>query len=68
MRQITYKYNIGDTVKFKDKFHPSASCRLKELAGQTATITERKDYGGPAYKLKGHDGFFKQACFAGLAI
>lgn len=68
MRTIKYKFNIGDKVVFKDKFAPSASCGLKELAGQTATIIEREDYGGPAYKLEGHTGFFKQGCFAGLTI
>ena len=68
MRTIKYKYNVGDKVMFKEEFVPSASIGLKELAGQTATVVERKDYGGPAYRLDGHDGFFKQGCFAGLAI
>ena len=65
MRKITYKYNIGDTVVFKDHFYPYASCGLKELAGTTAKGAERTDYGGASYRLEGHTGFFKERCFAG---
>ncbi len=66
-RTITYKYNVGDTVKFKDKFHRTASCGLKERAGTTAKIVERIDYGGATYRLEGITGVFKERCFAGLA-
>lgn len=66
MRTVNYKYNIGDTIKFKDKFHPSASCGLKNLEGTTAEVVERVDYNGPCYRIKGHDSFFQERCFAGL--
>ena len=65
MRNITYKYNIGDIVKFKEKFPPSAACGLAEKASSTAKVVERKDYGGPAYRLEGHGEWFKEGCFAG---
>ena len=58
MRVITYKYDIGDTVKIKEKLHTSASCRLKELAGTVAKIEDKRDYNGPCYKLEGIEGFF----------
>lgn len=64
MRQVTYKYNIGDIVKFKDKFHPCASCGLKERAGTTAKVVDRLDYGGATYRLEGITGLFKERCFA----
>lgn len=67
MRNITYKYKVGDRVRFKDHFGKSATCGLKDLVGQTARIMERRDYNGPAYRLEGKDGFFKEGCFAGLA-
>jgi hypothetical protein len=67
MRNITYKYNRGDRVCFKDKYPPSASCGLLERVGTTAVIAERSDYNGPSYKLVGVRGWFKESCFAGLA-
>lgn len=66
MRNITYKYNVGDIVKFKDKFH-SPTCGLIECAGLTAEIVDRRDYNGPCYKIKNNTGYFKESCFAGLA-
>jgi hypothetical protein len=68
MRNITYKYKVGDLVKFKDYYDSFASCSLFKLAGTTAEVTERADFNGPAYRLKGHDNaWFKESCFAGLA-
>ena len=67
MRNITYKYNVGDFVVFKDKFSPSASTDLKNYVGQVVMITECRDYNGPCYRLEGYDGFFTETCFAGLA-
>jgi ribosomal protein L21E len=66
MRQITYKYKVGDTVKFKDKFNKSATSCLKKFAGRTARITEQRDYNGPCYRLEGIEGFFTERCFAGI--
>lgn len=65
MRNITYKYKVGDVVKFKDKFRPTASRDLKKLAGTTAKITQTVDYGKPTYCIEGHDGVFAERCFAG---
>jgi hypothetical protein len=65
VRQIEYKYKVNDTLKFKEKVSPSASCDLKELAGCTARVVECKDYNGPCYKLAGLEGFFKEDCFQG---
>lgn len=68
MSTIHYKYNVGDIIKFKDKFHPTASCGLKALAGTTAKVIQTVDYGKPTYCLEGFDGcVFAEACFAGLA-
>jgi hypothetical protein len=65
MRNITYKYNLGDVVRFKSKFHESASCGLAELAGTQGVVEERRDYNGPCYKLAGMDQFFIEKCFDG---
>ena len=67
MRTITYKYNLGDVVKFKDKFH-SPTCGLKGLGGTTGVIEERRDYNGPCYKLASADSFYKESCFEGPAL
>ena len=71
MRTITYKYKVGDIVKFKDHYDSSASCGLFDLAGLAAKVVDCADFGGPAYKLEGLEGYedtwFKQGCFAGLA-
>jgi len=65
MRNITYKYNLGDVVRFKSKFHESASCGLAELAGTQGVVEERRDYNGPCYKLAGMNQFFTEKCFDG---
>jgi hypothetical protein len=65
MRNITYKYNLGDVVRFKSKFHESASCGLAELAGTQGVVEDRRDYNGPCYKLAGMDQFFTEKCFDG---
>jgi hypothetical protein len=67
MRNITYKYKVGDLVKFKDHYDSSAVCNLFDLAGSTAVIEEMSDFNGPAYKLVGDDAWFKESCFSGLA-
>ena len=67
MRNITYKYNLGDIVKFKDKFH-SPTCSLVGLEGTTGVVEERRDYNGPCYKLAGMDSFCKESCFEGPAL
>ena len=67
MNSAVYKYNVGDTIKFKDKFSSSASCGLAELVSKTAEIEERTWYAAPCYKLKGLKGWFRESCFAGLA-
>jgi hypothetical protein len=67
MRNIIYKYNLGDIIKFKDKFH-SPTCGLKGLEGATGIVEERRDYNGPCYKLVGMDSFCKESCFEGPAL
>ena len=67
MRNITYKYKVGDIVKFKDKFPPSASCGLAELAGTKGVIADKRDYNGPCYLIAGDNTYYKESCFAGLA-
>lgn len=68
MRNINYKYNIGDTIAFKPSFSESACTTLFGLEGKVFEITDRKDYGGPTYKLFGLEGYFAEDCFAGLAV
>lgn len=67
MRNIKYKYNIGDTITFKSSFSESACTTLFGLEGKVFKIIDRKDYGGPTYKLFGLEGYFAEDCFAGLA-
>lgn len=64
MRNITYKYNIGDTVKFKGKF-PSPSCGLAERAGTTTKITGlAKAYNNkPHYYIEGDTSAYPERCF-----
>lgn len=68
MRNINYKYNIGDTIAFKSSFSESACTTLFGLEGKVFEIVDRKDYGGPTYKLFGLEGYFAEDCFAGLAV
>jgi hypothetical protein len=69
MSNIAYRYSVGDTVKFKVRFHPSASCELKKLAGSTAKITGY----APAYNNRPHyhlngvnSTAYPETCFSGL--
>lgn len=67
MREITYKYNVGDTVELKPKFHRWTEVMGTDVLITAAEIVERRDYNGPAYALGGLEGFFKENCFVGLA-
>lgn len=67
MKQVSYKYKVGDTIKFKDKFHPSASCGLEALAGTTAKVVAQEWWAKPCYRLEGHDSLYTEKCFSGLA-
>lgn len=66
MRQITYKYNIGDVIRFKEKFNKTTTSCLKKFASRAAKVTERRDYNGPCYRLEGIEGFFTERCFTGI--
>lgn len=68
MKNITYKYNVGDYVKFKDKFS-SPTCGLVGREGTTAKIAGRAlPYNNrPHYYLEGEAAIFPETCFAGLA-
>lgn len=65
MSNVNYKYNIGDTVQFKNDFHSSASCALKALAGKIVTIVDRRCYEKPCYKFEGleKEGWFTEGTF-----
>jgi hypothetical protein len=69
MRDIIYKYNVGDYVKFKDKFH-SPTCGLVGREGTIAKITGIAfAYNNrPHYYINDIEGeVFTESCFAGLA-
>jgi hypothetical protein len=69
MRDIIYKYNVGDYVKFKDKFH-SPTCGLVGREGTIAKITGIAfAYNNrPHYYINDIEGeVFPESCFAGLA-
>lgn len=68
MSIITYKYNAGDVVKFKDKFH-SPTCGLKGKEGTTVKIAGRAlPYNNkPHYYVEGVEAIFPETCFQGLA-
>lgn len=68
MREVTFKYNIGDTLKFKEDFDSSASDILFDLAGTTRKVVDRCVFSHPAYKLEGlNDSWFTEDCFVGLS-
>lgn len=61
---MEFRFNIGDTVKFKDHFDSSASCGLFEKAGTVGVIVDRTMFSTPAYKLAGDDDtWYSQKCF-----
>ena len=64
METIKYTFNIGDTVQFKNKFHHTASCSLKTLAGRIVKVVDQRYYGRPCYKFEGleDDGWFTEGC------
>jgi hypothetical protein len=69
MRNITYKYNVGDYVKFKDKFS-SPTTGLVGREGTVAKITGIAfAYNNrPHYHINNIEGeVFAESCFAGLA-
>lgn len=68
MSNITYKYNAGDVVKFKDKFH-SPSCGLEGLEGTAVKIAgQALAYNNkPHYYVEGKEAIFPETCFQGLA-
>lgn len=68
MSIIHHKYNAGDVVKFKDKFH-SPTCGLVGREGTTAKIAGRAlPYNDrPHYYLEGEEAIFPETCFSGLA-
>lgn len=67
MRNISYKYNIGDVVALKPDHYFEADVMGQKVLITAAEILERKDYNGPCYALGGSSCFWKEACFAGIA-
>jgi hypothetical protein len=68
MSIIHHKYNAGDYVRFKSKFH-SPTCGLVGREGTTAKIAGRAlPYNNrPHYYLEGEEAIFPETCLAGLA-
>jgi hypothetical protein len=68
MKKVNYKYNIGETVQFRNDFPDSASTELSKHTGETVKIVEQRYYGGPCYKLEGLEeaGWFTESCFMNL--
>ena len=69
VKVIIYKYSVGDTVKFKNKF-TNPSCGLVGREGTTATITGlAKSYNNkPHYYLDCEEGtVYPESLFTGLA-
>lgn len=69
MIKINYKYNVGDYVRFKDKF----SSPTTGLVGREGTIAKITGI-APFYNNKPHYyldnnicGVYRESCFAGLA-
>jgi hypothetical protein len=69
MRNISYKYNVGDYVRFKDKF----SSPTTGLVGREGTIVKITGLAlaynnKPHYYINNIEGeVFTETCFAGLA-
>lgn len=64
MRNITYKYNVGDWVILKRKHwicdeidEDGVECRISIVQ-----ITDRRDYNGPCYKFYDVKGYYQEAC------
>lgn len=66
MEQIIYKYNVGDTIKFKSKFPPSASVGLHKLAGTAGKIVGKKYFAKPFYEIEGHDALVPENAIASI--
>lgn len=66
MRNITYKYNIGDVVELKPKHRATVNVGGKYITLSTVIIVERRDYDGPCYRFTGDPTFYKEACIKAL--
>lgn len=64
MRNISYKYNVGDIVQIKMTF-AQPSCGLASMAGIKAKVVARYDYNGPCYELEGLSGLFQETTLVG---
>lgn len=64
MRNIEYKYRVGDMVVLKPRHAICVDiCPDGSLIKiYRVKIAERRDYNGPAYRFEGVYGFFKEAC------
>lgn len=64
MSKVNYKYNIGDTVQFQEEFGPTATCGLKQHAGEIVKVVDQRYYGRPCYKFEGleDEGWFTEGC------
>jgi hypothetical protein len=67
MRNITYKYSVGDIVELKPKHYIEQHIGNEEVVYlKTVKIIVKKDYCGPCYKFEGVPGFYKEACIKRL--
>ena len=66
MRNITYKYRVGDVVELKPKHRINTKVNDKEFLLSEVIIEECRDYDGPCYRFVGDNTFYKEACIKTL--
>ena len=64
MRNITYKYKVGDIVVLKPEHQPIIVIDWTDTKVKVSTvkIIDRRDYNCPTYKFEGLDGYYQEAC------
>jgi hypothetical protein len=58
---VSHKYEVGNRVKIKDSFPPTASSELHELAGSTVKILCKAYIAGPYYEITDHDALIPES-------
>lgn len=66
MRNITYKYNIGDIVELKPENSFDMEFCGSHIRVTSVRIVERRYYDCPCYRFEGFDGFWEENCILGL--
>ena len=64
MRNITYKYKVGDIVVLKPEHQPEVEIPYvgSKIRVGLVKIIDCRDYDGPTYKFEGLDGYYQEAC------